>query len=57
MTNETLSEFNKALKALLEKYNVTLTIGQQIVVNDKPVEEIKITDVEAKTTSETTGTE
>lgn len=39
MTEEKLKEFNEDLKVLLEKHQVTLSIGQQIVVNDAPKDE------------------
>lgn len=43
LTQEKLKEFSQELEALLKKYNVNLSVGQQIVVNEnKPVETIKI---------------
>lgn len=48
MNKEKLEEFNKELKALLDKYNVTLTIAQQIQVTERPAE---IPPVTSETTS------
>jgi len=42
MEQEKLTEFNKELTELLNKYGATLAIEQKIVVAPKPVEKVEV---------------